>query len=532
MENLSESQSPILNPIMDYLKEKEPTNYAYMISGEWGSGKTYFLKNTLIAKMREWQYRPIYITLSGINDLNVLKELMLSRINIKAQSTHTLMDEEIELLRNVAGEQDLELRLNIPKNIVFCFDDFERIDPSFFEEALGFINSYIEHSQTKTIIVCDENRLSSNLNEKNPILAKKYSLIKEKYIRFTVEYRPNLCDILNSYPILKLDEEEKTLVKLVFDRGRCQNLRTLQYLLTSIDKILRDISRVVEILVVEDKYVSKLRRLVLFYTTFFAIEFKRGLYPFELLQKLQIPKRILSLEEQGIELDLEGDLSNEFPLQDENRPKKEEVYLVKLQKQYFENNNESFEPFDSIANYLKSGYFNVEAFQGEIDRIVLSLKRKEGTKEDSILKIINNFYSLSDDEYQDKIEEILLAVDEGEFSLGTYLQIYSQLLVLESYQIEGVVVDEDVSMRFKEAMKKSVESLKVVYDSSFLEHYTSLWQKNKSVQYRKYHALLDYAETLNKGIKEAVLASQNTVVVKKLYKLLKMVMPKCWMQNL
>ena len=46
------SDEEIINVIKSYIDEKL-YNYAVMIDGEWGSGKTYFVKNTLIPDLKE-----------------------------------------------------------------------------------------------------------------------------------------------------------------------------------------------------------------------------------------------------------------------------------------------------------------------------------------------------------------------------------------------------------------------------------------------------------------------------------------------
>ncbi len=55
----------------DYLKTKE-TNDSILINGSWGSGKTYFWKTTLIDLCKKDNFKPIYLTLNGINKIETL----------------------------------------------------------------------------------------------------------------------------------------------------------------------------------------------------------------------------------------------------------------------------------------------------------------------------------------------------------------------------------------------------------------------------------------------------------------------------
>ena len=48
------SDTEIIEVIKSYIAEKL-YNYAVMIDGEWGSGKTYFVKEILIPKLKDWE---------------------------------------------------------------------------------------------------------------------------------------------------------------------------------------------------------------------------------------------------------------------------------------------------------------------------------------------------------------------------------------------------------------------------------------------------------------------------------------------
>ena len=71
MEDLVES-------ILDYIRA-DYTDYAIMINGEWGSGKTYFWNHKIRNKIESMslngkRYRTIYMSLYGISDLQKKKK--------------------------------------------------------------------------------------------------------------------------------------------------------------------------------------------------------------------------------------------------------------------------------------------------------------------------------------------------------------------------------------------------------------------------------------------------------------------------
>jgi len=57
----------------EYLK-KETTQYALLINGTWGSGKTFFWKTTLQAIVKKQELKPLYIPLNGLKTIELLPE--------------------------------------------------------------------------------------------------------------------------------------------------------------------------------------------------------------------------------------------------------------------------------------------------------------------------------------------------------------------------------------------------------------------------------------------------------------------------
>lgn len=71
------SESSILKEIKYYI-DTDFYNYAVMIDGAWGSGKTYFVKNVLLKKIESNEKRVLYVSLYGISNIQELgKKLYL-----------------------------------------------------------------------------------------------------------------------------------------------------------------------------------------------------------------------------------------------------------------------------------------------------------------------------------------------------------------------------------------------------------------------------------------------------------------------
>ncbi len=140
MEDLVES-------ILDYVRA-DYTDYAIMINGEWGSGKTYFWNNKIRNKIDSLQlngkqYTTIYMSLYGISNLEEISK----KIFIE---TTQLMDKNMRKYMNATGQQsipeyaktglDMANLFGVTQNgdkvdyskffstddKVLCFDDLER----------------------------------------------------------------------------------------------------------------------------------------------------------------------------------------------------------------------------------------------------------------------------------------------------------------------------------------------------------------------------------------------------------------------
>ena len=57
--------------------ETPKTDYAVLLNGRWGSGKTYFVRNSMIPLAKELGLTPIYISLYGIQDINTVTRQIL-----------------------------------------------------------------------------------------------------------------------------------------------------------------------------------------------------------------------------------------------------------------------------------------------------------------------------------------------------------------------------------------------------------------------------------------------------------------------
>ena len=237
--------------ILDEYVSNSKKQYAILIDGDWGCGKTYFIKNEYINNRDD---NKVYISLYGIKSKEEInKKIYYSIIEkrIKINKKLKKIGDEAGKLVELTVENIFNIKLEGLKNIdisgvislfndikkyILVFDDLERCDIPI-NEVLGYINEYVEHKNVKVIIIANEkeiNKLNYDNNYELKVMScmngnidfndntkitnnstnseaskitinelerrmeclyeenQRYKAIKEKLIGFTIKYEPDM----------------------------------------------------------------------------------------------------------------------------------------------------------------------------------------------------------------------------------------------------------------------------------------------------------------------------------------------------
>lgn len=321
------SHEEIITMIKNYI-DSSIYKYAILLDGEWGCGKTYFVEKVLMDKLKEDikiknKYKHIvYTSLYGVSSIqDASSKLYLSLIsggdkNIIKKVTPlisgVLKGANVNINVNDIGSS-LSTFVNISNYIIFI-DDLERCNCNI-SEIMGLLNNFVEHSETKIIIIANEKEIESSpegldalqciaaVNEKITISNKKndkpnfspkelreitselfdgksnYEKIKEKLIGQTIKYKPNLDCVIETIVDKNL-KEDIALRKLLLskkdyfvkemERLLIHNFRTFQFFL---DKIIR-ISNIIK-QKCSEKY-NQIMPLLIEYTFYSSLCYKQG----------------------------------------------------------------------------------------------------------------------------------------------------------------------------------------------------------------------------------------------------------------
>ena len=242
--------------IRKYIKDDYATG-ALLISGEWGSGKTFFLKNLAEELNNTKEYVVVTISLFGLSSAKEIEKAVKTELcyifaapngkdqdrkttnklvkGLKALTGHFKEDSKfvktIDDLINFNYWDFVELSPKIKdRKFILIFDDFERCTIDL-ELLLGIVNEYSENIGIKTFLVADEKKFEEDAEIKN-----KYNRFKEKVIFKTVDYKQNeeyaIKNIISNFKkegsnYQRFLYDNIDFIKDTFNRSTYNNYRTL-----------------------------------------------------------------------------------------------------------------------------------------------------------------------------------------------------------------------------------------------------------------------------------------------------------------
>ena len=224
--NLVLTDEEIINIILKYIDENI-YNYAVMIDGEWGCGKTYFVREALIpaiakyeeVKPEEKKRRIIYTSLYGVNSVDeISKQIIVNTYLEKVgkakgliQTSSKIFGAALSLLpafgididvKDLSGKLSELLQV---KNSILVFDDLERCDCPL-NEVLGYINTFVEQEGIKVILIANEKEIGHITSQANQEL--RYLVATQCDIKLEEEHeKSRSAKIAQEYHVRKYGQQ-------------------------------------------------------------------------------------------------------------------------------------------------------------------------------------------------------------------------------------------------------------------------------------------------------------------------------------
>ena len=434
-----------------------------MVNGD--HGKTHFWNNKIRKKIESLQlngkrYTTIYMSLYGISNLEEISK----KIFIE---TTQLMDKNLRKFMAANGQDtipeyaktgiDMANFFGVTQNgdkidyadffstddKVLCFDDLERANVDVID-ILGYINNFVEHDHIKTIIICNEKELSTKLKSSNlemktfiatylldkqdelnktdkPMVEKiqdkiehvfdkanDYERIKEKLIGETFEYAPKFDYIINGIlmryennpDLIRFLRENTGLIISTFNRSGTRNLRILKHALNDFKKIYEMVNK---------SYPNTNHRVMqtmLIFTIAVSFEIKAGKITKEKFVNIKDNEEYKSI------------LVSSRILMD-NR----QFYIKEFDNNYYYNFKSEYRFFKFIEYYVRTRIFDMRIFKENMETIRNTIDTESLPAYKRLLT--EEYWKISDDQFDGVIEEIIEDVKEGKIRLIDIVKLFA-----------------------------------------------------------------------------------------------------------
>ncbi|MGB7402041.1 MAG: P-loop NTPase fold protein [Arcobacter sp.] len=424
-----------INEFLDYYTKLPNPQYAVLLKGKWGSGKTHFI-NEYKKQLYKNQQKYIYVSLYGVTSYDEIETKFLETIHPKLYNKKTIFAGRIakQVLKGTLkidldddGKIDGNASLQIPnfkpedllntKDYILIFDDLERSGIKIID-LLGYINFFVEHQSYKVILIANEEELEKR---------KKYRKIKEKLVGKTFEFKTNSSDAFDSFlSELKNErrlkenilEKEKSNILELFKNSKANNLRFLR-------QSLLDFERFYDEVLISPNKKKEIIKDILYWFFLFSFEIKRG------------NKEVLDL----LYTEREPNLSLLFIF-------KEKKELTSLDKYKLDDNSDVIIPIVHWKEIL----INSNIQKDEIEKALENSKYYIDENTPSWKKL-SYFDNLTDEEFIILLEDVFKRFQSNEYKDYKHFKFISSLLLFfqekELLDIEFEKLFDLIKINFK-----------------------------------------------------------------------------------
>lgn len=217
-----------------YLFNEENNGKVIMLSGKWGTGKTYFWKNIIEPKLsvlKENEKAYVYISLYGKEDIESIKNEILIKAYESVKNENSALNRSISVFNKITGVipaiSFLGAKINLSsiesfftiKKVnkakeflldggIICFDDFERKTSKIdLNDLFGLISQLSQDMKCKIVIILN----SEVFDGKDAVIFRN---VKEKTVNKFLYFEPTIDELFqlifdeNKYEILLPFQED------------------------------------------------------------------------------------------------------------------------------------------------------------------------------------------------------------------------------------------------------------------------------------------------------------------------------------
>lgn len=481
-----EALHPIIEGISNYLEMK--TTGALMITGHWGCGKTYFIKNEVIPYTQKVLGKNlIMVSLFGINDLSEIPERVLyaywdaygkDKTGFNLGRVADVIAKMADSIPKLKEYVDIDKMLGrgqgiyklIPNDVIICLDDLERVVDSIdINNVLGVINELVENLEYKVIVIANEGFIKNN-----------ELIFKEKVVEKTLVFIPNIFNIYQGIVLSYNDEQFtsymlETAVKLIDSknalyiksesyRKHVSNIRILKFAIEHFYCVFSYYEKHTDI--TSKNIISKLNN----YWTFIlaiSIEYKLNNISYEddktLSKYVHNALAKFDFDESEEDISFEDEIENTISKEEQEQKENIDSNFQKIfYKRYFITQDELpiFHPqlYAFITGAITPDF---EKLDSEMDNTLTQFVRSTSPAHELLSSFMNGIWGFSNEEVEARLNDLFVFVTEGQFD--DYVSYLNASLYLLNYNELFSKTTEEIITGIQNGIKIYSDKIEITY---------------------------------------------------------------------
>lgn len=401
-----------LEDYLAYYKKCDFPGYAVLVTGEWGTGKTYQVKDALA------ENEIYYVSLFGLQSADEAHSAVLAAMDPTLSEAKNIISHLGKTAREMGGIFALggliprvmnnSLLKKVATDRTLVFDDLERSGINL-RDTLGVINMYVEHYGCRVVVIAHDEKLVVRFhNEKEKIFGQTIKIepnIAKAYSNFCSALRiREECNFLNRY---------KTDIVSLFEVSGVKSLRVLRHL-------IEDLARLYKTL--DDRHVANDGAMAELVSLF----------------------SVLNMEVRGGEL-FEQDLIGRSQFRGRYEQKRHAKNGAKPDKPKFLVADEKYTSVDLSSNLLQDEAIVRMLIKGQYDKQIIHKSLNNSAyfiqpQDTPPWKVFLRFDELEDDVVQRAVEQMQDQFDNRTITVsGEMLHVFSLRLLMSE---EGILNDD------------------------------------------------------------------------------------------
>ncbi len=228
-----------LEDYMSYYVGLNAPGYAVLVTGDWGCGKTFQVRQVLP------DTHAYYVSLFGLNSPQEIETMLFSRMFPFLSGTKKLVD-KVQALNvaipsvgtvGIAGLANLVtntfIKEEVDRSKPIVFDDLER-SPVDKARLLGIINRYVEHHGCRVIVIAHDEKLVDEFKESKEKVFGQTLRVKPEVEAAFARFSEEFSKARGTKFLADLNKD----VLAVFEQSGAKSLRVLRHVVEDTGRLI------------------------------------------------------------------------------------------------------------------------------------------------------------------------------------------------------------------------------------------------------------------------------------------------------